>query len=328
MRKAAENSSKISRQMLHSMIPSKVIEKIEVFWDENTDEYKSRTRRSSMHNSMTDDITEDSSIGTMSREPTSRKIPTKQSNQCQAEGVSNKINFLNAMNNLGGDDSSDDACVIFDTSAMEIDTVDRALYAENVPNVCIIFTDIVGFSKMALGMKPLEVVDLLQSLFGRFDSLCNKHGVTKLETIGDAYIATTNLYDEEKFCDVRHAAMAALSMAKDMVLATQDVLVPCSVRKDLLETLQIRVGIHIGEVTCGVLRERLPKFTVFGHNVNLAARMEQTSKPNMIRVTEDFRRLVSNEDEWDKYEVVKMKNMGEIGTYILDPLTPSIGYSF
>ncbi|KAL7484927.1 hypothetical protein ACHAW6_010530 [Cyclotella cf. meneghiniana] len=316
MRKAAEHSNKVSREMLHSMIPAKVIAKIEVFWDENSNEYINR--RSSASESITRDSIIDSGTdhntdhsGTqniMSRELTLGQRPEKQLSRCKS--VDQKLNFLNTMNNLGDDDSDNAAGVIVDTTAMEINTVARALYAENVQDVVVIFSDIVGFSKMASCMKPLEVMDMLQSLFSRFDALCDKHGITKLETIGDAYICTANLFDEEKFDgNAADAACAALEMAKDMVLATQD------------ETLEIRVGIHIGEVTCGVLGERLPKFTVFGHNVNLAARMEQTCKPNMIRVSEEFWRLVANvEDGWDEYEVITMKNIGDVGTYILDPL--------
>ncbi|KAL3795342.1 hypothetical protein HJC23_009515 [Cyclotella cryptica] len=316
MRKAAEHSNKISREMLHSMIPPKVIQKIEVFWDENSNEYMSRRssnseslRRNSFVDSATD-LNNDESVSqnVMSRELTRRRRPATQLNRC--ESVDQKLNFLNTMNNLGDDDSDNATGVIVDAMRMEINTVASALYAENVKDVVVIFSDIVGFSKMALSMKPLEVMDMLQSLFSRFDTLCDKHGITKLETIGDAYICTANLFDEEQFGgNAADAACAALEMAKDMVLATQD------------ETLEIRVGIHIGEVTCGVLGERLPKFTVFGHHVNLAARMEQTCKPNMIRVSEEFWRLVANvEDGWDEYEVVTMKNMGDVGTYILDPL--------
>jgi len=115
-------------------------------------------------------------------------------------------------------------------------------------------------------------------------------------------------------------------MAKDMVLATQEVMLPSRIRRSrrrnsVCETLEIRVGIHVGEVTCGVLGQRLPKFTVFGHTVNLAARMEQTCKPNKIRATEVFRSLVAGVvDNWDEYEIIPMKNMGSIGTYIMDPI--------
>lgn len=113
-------------------------------------------------------------------------------------------------------------------------------------------------------------------------------------------------------------------MAKDMIYASNDIRIPVK-RKDnqcySFETLQVRVGIHVGEVTCGVLGERLPKFTVLGHSVNVAARMEQTAEPNKIRASEAFRGLLfDTEDEWEDYEVISMKNMGSIGTFTMDPI--------
>ena len=47
--------------------------------------------------------------------------------------------------------------------------------------VCIIFTDIVGFSKMSMDVKPTKMMDMLQNLFNKFDELCDVHGVLKLE---------------------------------------------------------------------------------------------------------------------------------------------------
>ena len=88
----------------------------------------------------------------------------------------------------------------------------------------------------------------------------------KLETIGDAFICASNLFedDDEDFIDdgkrAKEAALRALAIAKDMILEARNVMIPSKNDK----TLQVRVGIHIGEVTCGVLGERLPKFTVFG----------------------------------------------------------------
>ncbi len=114
-------------------------------------------------------------------------------------------------------------------------------------------------------VKPIEVVNMLQDLFSRFDELCDLHRVQKLETIGDAYICTAGLLDD---VDVKDAARNTLFLAKDMVRETRKVLIPSSEKKFLntpfYENLQIRVGIHVGNVTCGVLGQRLPKFTVFG----------------------------------------------------------------
>ena len=103
-------------------------------------------------------------------------------------------------------------------------------------------------------------------------------------TIGDAYICATNLMeDRDSSVGVRNAAIRALAMAKDMVLEAVNTQLPKfsenesdDVEEDnsnsdevpsswtKFETLEIRVGIHIGDVMCGVLGQRLPKFTTCG----------------------------------------------------------------
>jgi class 3 adenylate cyclase len=77
----------------------------------------------------------------------------------------------------------------------------------------------VGFSQMALKLHPIKVTDMLQNLFSRFDVLCAKHGIQKLEAISDTYIATTDMFNED---NGRHKhlcsnAVKAFSMAKDSV---------------------------------------------------------------------------------------------------------------
>ncbi|KAL9180185.1 hypothetical protein ACHAXT_008155 [Thalassiosira profunda] len=335
MRRSAEETHKISREMLHSMIPPKVIASIEKFWDRNSEEYNIR-RRSSFSQSgsmMTDSLQtsehseSDSMAKHLDRAENDAGID-KSLRLKRCKSVNNRINLLNRINAGGESDSNDGPRgIIMDTSSLEMGSLNQALYAENVKDVVVIFTDIVGFSKMAAEMKPMQVVDMLQSLFSRFDALCDKHGVQKLETIGDAYIATANLFDDGEG-SVKDAALKALRLSKDMVRATQEVLLPGKLLhkwNSLFETLSIRVGIHVGEITCGVLGERLPKFTVFGHTVNLAARMEQTCRPNHIRITRAVHKLVAGEDEddWYGHEVVNVKFLGDIDTYVLDPLDAS-----
>lgn len=132
--------------------------------------------------------------------------------------------------------------------------------------------------------------------------------------------------DEDDEDSVQDAAIRALAMAKDMVIEATNVKIPHPelgphVPWTSLETLQIRVGIHVGDVTCGVLGQRLPKFTTCGKAVNMAARMEQTSKSSCIRVTKDFHDVVGDaEDGWNEKEIIPLKNMGEVETYLLEPI--------
>jgi class 3 adenylate cyclase len=218
------------------------------------------------------------------------------------QNITAKARLLNEMNNTENHYSN--AGMMIDASAIELNTTHGALYAETISNVCIIFTDIVGFSQVALDMNPIKVMDMLQDLFSRFDALCDKHGIRKLETIGDAYIATTDMFAEENGKHLRSNAVKALGVAKDMVGEARRVLIP---KKNQLQPLEIRVGIHIGEVTAGVLGERLPKFTVFGTAVNVSARMEQTCLPSMIRVTKDFFDLLPASEVGYKKEVISTR---------------------
>lgn len=60
-------------------------------------------------------------------------------------------------------------------------------------NISVVFTDVVGFTKYSSSHSPLEIVELLDRLFYFMDILCNKHGLYKVKTIGDAYMAVNGL---------------------------------------------------------------------------------------------------------------------------------------
>jgi len=332
----ADESKKRSREMLHSFIPPKVLSKIECYWDANSDEYKSRRSANSTMSSQ-DGNSVAGSVGSSS----SGGLPHRSNSWYVAQswwdanendknasgkggdkrGINEKIRLIKNMNRLDDDSNGNDVGIIMNTSGMDFSPTSHALYAESVKNVCIVFTDIVGFSRISMDITPTCVMDMLQNLFNRFDELCDVHGVLKLETIGDAYICATNLMEEEDDGE-QDAAVRALAMAKDMVIEATNVRVPYPESwTGAIPTLQIRVGIHVGDVTCGVLGQRLPKFTTCGTAVNMAARMEQTSLPSRIQVTKDFHDLVGDaETGWMEKQVIPLKNMGEMETYFLDPI--------
>jgi len=348
LRKATEESNRLSRQILKSFVPAKVLEKIECYWNEDSDPPRRKSEKSS--------LTSYGSEGSLDGAPKlgsnawyvanadwteakehkneGRKVPGGAVNN----GVHSKLQLLRKMNRDDDDIVNDDVGVIVQTTGIDLSPT-RALYAENARNVCIVFTDIVGFSRISMDIEPLKVMDMLQNLFNRFDELCDLHGVMKLETIGDAYICATNLLEdddddgEEENDRVQDAAIRALAIAKDMVCEARNVSIPSPVggggmhdawigqNAAEFETLEIRVGIHCGDVTCGVLGQKMPKFMACGTAVNMAARMEQTSLPSMIRTTREFYDLVGDaEENWLKKEVIQLKNMGEVSTYLLDPI--------
>ena len=61
--------------------------------------------------------------------------------------------------------------------------------ADRLDAVTVLFADIAGFTAFAADRNAAEVVEVLGGLFSRFDALCAAHGVEKLKTIGDGYMA-------------------------------------------------------------------------------------------------------------------------------------------
>ncbi len=259
LRKQTEESHKMTREMLHSFIPPKVLGKIEGYWDS-----KSRKAVENL-GSMPTEVERSTSwyVANADWSEADAEKAEKESRNKRNE-IQGKINLIR---NMEGNQDDVGVLVHGEEWVGALSPTSRALYAENVKSVCIIFTDIVGFSRICLDLEPIGVMNMLQDLFGRFDSLCDVHNVMKLETIGDAYICATNLLEDDAcYENARNAAIRALAMAKDMILVTRNARIPYKNAPPTgsYEALQIRVGIHVGDITCGVLGQRLPKFTTFG----------------------------------------------------------------
>ena len=112
-------------------------------------------------------------------------------------------------------------------------------------------------------MTPDEAMHLLDRLFQRFDSLAILHGAYKVETIGDSYFAVVGMLPPRP-----DHARAALRFAMDLHAAAAATPLPASALVagggSLLPHVQIRVGVHSGPVTSGVIGHLRARFCLFG----------------------------------------------------------------
>jgi class 3 adenylate cyclase len=151
---------------------------------------------------------------------------------------------------------------------------DSALVAHERPAASVLFSDIVGFTSIAATLKPEDVVAVLNVMFSIFDTLSQKHLVYKVETIGDAYVACTNVVlqrDDHAKCLVDFA----LAMQK----ATKRMYTPSH------QQIVIRVGLHTGSVVAGVVGRKMPRYHLFGETVTIAELMEQKGVPGMVALS-------------------------------------------
>lgn len=190
----------------------------------------------------------------------------------------------------------------------------RRVIAESFPDATVMFADIVGFTQLAARKDPAEVVEMLNALFTAFDELTDRFGVEKIKTIGDAYMVAGGL----PIPRAGHVEAVA-----DMALAMRG---ECARLAELLRLpLQLRIGIHAGPVTAGVIGNKKFIYDLWGDTVNIASRMESQGLVDGIQVSDVVYTRLRDRDRYRFQDLGRMtvKGRGPMQTYLLlDGATP------
>ncbi len=194
--------------------------------------------------------------------------------------------------------------------------------AEKLSAVSVLFADIVDFTGLSQSTTPEQLVEGLDRIFSEFDALAEKYGLEKIKTIGDAYMVVAGAPEPRE-----DHAEAIASMAIEMLDAMQ------KFKSDISpDHIQLRIGIHSGEVVAGVIGKKKFAYDMWGDAVNMAARMESHGEAGKIHVSEVFannfihRRSEGKVPaEMQKLQVslrgeMEIKGKGLMQTYFLEPV--------
>ena len=179
------------------------------------------------------------------------------------------------------------------------------------------FADIVGFTAWSSTRDPSQVFILLETIYKEFDELAKRRRVFKVETVGDCYVAVAGLPTPRRDHFIAMARFAGDCLNKLSVLTRQ---LEVELGPDTAD-LGIRIGVHSGPVTAGVLRGERARFQLFGDTVNTTARMESTGENNRIQISKETADLLEDagKGHWCKprEDKVMAKGKGELQTYWL-----------
>ena len=178
--------------------------------------------------------------------------------------------------------------------------------AESFDEVTVLFADLVDFTIASGQMNPKQLVEFLNDIFSTFDRLAEKHGLEKIKTIGDAYMAAGGLPVPRP----DHADAAAL-MALDMHQAMEKFLRPNG------KPFKLRIGLNTGPVIAGVIGVRKFAYDLWGDTVNIASRMETTGAPGRIQVTPEVYERLKNRFLFDPRGSITVKGRGQMESYWL-----------
>jgi guanylate cyclase len=191
--------------------------------------------------------------------------------------------------------------------------VSRGTIAERSDEVSVVFADLVGFTPASEGLSAEDVVALLDEIFSTFDELVERHGLEKIKTIGDGYLAAAGIPTPRP----DHAAAAAR-----LALALRDALAALPVATGL----GLRVGIDSGPVVAGVIGRSKFGYDLWGDTVNTASRMQSHAPAGAIQVTERTYERLADGFDFQRRRGVAVKGKGELTTYLLLGERPAARY--
>ena len=178
--------------------------------------------------------------------------------------------------------------------------------AESFDEVTVLFADLVEFTAASVQMQPKELVDLLNQVFSTFDRLAEKHGLEKIKTIGDAYMAAAGL-PVPRPDHVDAVALMALDMQEAIAKFTR----PNG------KAFQLRIGISTGPVIAGVIGMRKFAYDLWGDTVNVASRMETTGVAGRIQVTPEIYERLQHRYRFEPRGTILVKGRGQMESYWL-----------
>jgi adenylate cyclase len=178
--------------------------------------------------------------------------------------------------------------------------------ADHFESASVLFADVVDFTPLAQRLPPAETVGMLDQLFSRFDALVERHGLEKIKTIGDCYMAAAGVPNPSP----DHARRAAL-LALDM----RDAVATSAIAGQPL--CELRIGINSGPVVAGVIGTKRFLYDLWGDAVNTASRMESLSTPGEIQITRTTYELLKDEFVCRRRGTILVKGKGRMETWYL-----------
>ena len=175
--------------------------------------------------------------------------------------------------------------------------------AKHYESVTVMFTDFKGFTSISEKLSAEELVNELDFLFKKFDEVISKYNIEKIKTIGDAYMCASGLPTPNEN-HAENIVLASLEIQQWMINQNGK--------------WQLRIGIHSGPVTAGVVGDKKFAYDIWGDTVNTASRMESSGEAGKINISGATHELIKEKFNCEFRGKIPAKNKGEIEMYFVE----------
>jgi class 3 adenylate cyclase/tetratricopeptide (TPR) repeat protein len=176
------------------------------------------------------------------------------------------------------------------------------------PAATVLFSDFVNFTSLSARLTPEQLIDELNECFLAFDEICERHGLEKIKTIGDAYMCAGGLPipNDTHAADAVRAALEMSEWLKKRREANPDSFLT-----------EMRIGIHTGPVMAGVIGKNKFAYDIWGDAVNLAARLEEHGEPGKVNISGATAEAVKHLYQAEHRGQKDVHNKGQVDMYFV-----------
>src|SRR5450759_1724727 len=182
----------------------------------------------------------------------------------------------------------------------------NGLIADGHADVTVMFADLVNFTQLTESLSPEQMVGLLNTIFSGFDEMCEKYGVEKIKTIGDAYMVVGGL-NRNNVDYTRDIADLSLEM-REFVITNPNL---------SRFKLGIHTGIATGPVVAGVIGTKRFIYDLWGDTVNIASRLTDEAVQDVIQVDKTTYNRIRQDYAFEPPATIHVKGKGEMVMYRL-----------
>ncbi|MCC7464871.1 MAG: hypothetical protein IT261_01295 [Saprospiraceae bacterium] len=176
------------------------------------------------------------------------------------------------------------------------------------PAATVLFSDFVNFTSLSARLTPEQLIDELNECFLAFDEICERHGLEKIKTIGDAYMCAGGLPipNDTHAADAVRAALEMSEWLKNRREANPDSFLT-----------EMRIGIHTGPVMAGVIGKNKFAYDIWGDAVTLAARLEEHGEPGRVNISNATAEAVKHLYKAEHRGQKDVHNKGQVDMYFI-----------
>jgi len=182
--------------------------------------------------------------------------------------------------------------------------------AKKFESVTVLFTDFEGFTQYSQNLTPEELVESVDFYYSKFDEIMEKYDLEKIKTLGDSYMCAGGLHfhsDDHaiKMIEAAFDIKEFVNQAKNSKGADQT-------------RFDIRIGVNTGPVVAGIVGTKKFAYDIWGDTVNVASRMETTSEPGKINISENTYDLIKEDYDCSYRGELFVKNKGMMKMYFVN----------